>query len=289
MQAKRASIRPVKASLSLSSAELNEFATFFYGHTGIKFADAKMSMLQTQVSNKFGQLGFTSFREAMEHLKSPRGAVQLQEVVNALTINETYFYREKYQFDVLAKQLLPERTQSMRSGGKLKIWCLPCSTGEEPYSVAIYLRENWPGFHIYNVEICGSDIDTEVLKTAVRGQYNSRSLSRMPKELHTKYFKPTSDGSRFALNRDVADTVKFNQINLLDRRMTSTMSGMDVIFCRNVLIYLDDTARRTAVKNLYDNLKPGGCLMLGHAESMSWLSTMFNVERKGGAVLYRKK
>lgn len=289
MQPKRASIRPERVSLSLSNAELNEFAGFFYNHTGIKFAETKFPILQTQVSNKLGQLGFTNFREALEHLRSPRGAVQLQEVVNTLTINETYFYREKYQFDVLATTLLPEMTKSVRSGGKVRIWSLPCSTGEEPYSIAIYLRENWPGMHIYNVEICGSDIDTEVLKTSVRAQYNARSLSRMPKELHTKYFKPTADGARFALNRDIADSVKFNQINLLDRRMTSTMSGMDVIFCRNVLIYLDDAARRSTVKNLYDNLKPGGYLMLGHAESMSWLSTMFSVERKGGAVLYKKK
>ena len=289
MQPKRASMRPERVSLSLSTAELNEFAGFFYNHTGIKFAETKFPLLQTQVSNKLGQLGFTNFREALEHLRSPHGAVHLQEVVNALTINETYFYREKYQFDVLAKTLLPEMTQSVRSGGKVRIWSLPCSTGEEPYSIAIYLRENWPGMHIYNVEVCGSDIDTEVLKTSVRAQYNARSLSRMPKELHTKYFKPTADGARFALNRDIADSVKFNQINLLDRRMTSTMSGMDVIFCRNVLIYLDDAARRSAVKNLYDNLKPGGYLMLGHAESMSWLSTMFSVERKGGAVLYKKK
>lgn len=277
-----------RRSFRLSQPELIEFAAFFYDHTGISFAESKYGLLQTQVSSIFTKLGYETFKDALANLKSPRGAPDLQQVVNALTINETYFYREKYQFDTLAGTLLPELTSSTPKGGRVRIWCLPCSTGEEPYSVGIYLRENWPGWHIYNTKIFGSDIDTNVLKTAVKAQYTTRALSRMPKPLHTKYFKPTSCGTRFALNRDVADNVTFNQCNLLDRRMTSTMNNMDVIFCRNVLIYLDDAARKNAVRNLYDSLRLGGCLLLGHSESMSWMSEMFRVERKGGSVIYRK-
>lgn len=280
--------RAPRKVLKLTQPELLEFAAFFYDHTGIAFAESKHGLLQTQVSGVFNKLGYETFTEALTTLKSARGATDLQQVVNALTINETYFYREKYQFDALANTILPELTASAPRGGRVRIWCLPCATGEEPYSVAIYLRENWPGWNTYSTSIFGSDIDTNVLKTAQKAQYSVRALSRMPKPLHAKYFKASSCGTRFSLNRDVADSVTFNQINLTDRKMTSTMNNMDVIFCRNVLIYLDDKARRSAVKNLYDSLKHGGCLLLGHAESMSWMSDLFKIERKGGSVIYRK-
>ena len=279
-------LRPVRKSLKLTQPELKTFADFFYRHTGISFSESKYGLLQTQISGVLGKQGFETFEEAMAQLQSPRGAPQLQEVVNALTINETYFYREKYQFEALAQTLLPGLTGSRQRGSKIRIWCLPCSTGEEPYSISIFLRENWPGWHIFDTEIFGSDIDTNVLKTAVRAQYNQRAVSRMPKELHTRYFQ--TDKGVFALKRDVADTVKFNQINLLDRKMTSTMHNMDVIFCRNVLIYLDDDARKTAIKNLYDSLRSGGYLLLGHSETMSWMSSMFTIERLGGSAAYKK-
>lgn len=280
--------RTTRNTFKLSETEAREFADFFYRHTGIAFAETKFGLLQTQVSHALKRMGYETFTDAMASLKSPRGTPHLQEIVNALTINETYFYREKYQFEALAEALLPQMTSSSPRGSQVRIWSLPCSTGEEPYSISIFLRENWPGWHIFRTQIFGSDIDTNVLKTAVRGHYTARAISRMPKELHTRYFKEQPCGTRFALNREVADNVTFNQVNLTDRKMTSTMQGMDVIFCRNVLIYLDDAARRTAVKNLYDCLKPGGCLLLGHSETMSWMSSIFKVERLGGSVVYRK-
>ena len=280
--------RPARSTLKLSEPELKQFADFFYQHTGISFTEAKFGILGTQISNALKRLGYTSFPEAFSVLKSAKGATHLQEIVNALTINETYFYREKYQFETLAKTVLPQLTASAPRGSRVRIWSLPCSTGEEPYSISIYLRENWPGWHIFNTKIFGSDIDTNVLKAAVRAQYNQRAVSRLPEALHSQYFRPLPCGTQFALDREVADSVTFNQINLLDRKMTSTMMGMDVIFCRNVLIYLDDTARKSAIRNLYDCLKPNGCMMLGHSEAMTWMSNMFQVERLGGSVVYRK-
>lgn len=282
----RHSIRPTRRSLKLSPAELRTFADFFYMHTGIAFPEAKFGLLQTQVSGVLAKLGYETFEDALSQLKSPRGAPQLQEVVNALTINETYFYREKYQFEALAQTLLPNLTGSRSRGSKVRIWSLPCSTGEEPYSISIFLRENWSGWSGFSTEILGSDIDTNVLKTAGKAKYSQRAVSRMPKELHSKYFDV--DKGVFSLKRTITDSVTFNQVNLLDKKMTATMRNMDVIFCRNVLIYLDDDARKTAVKNLYDCLRPGGYLLLGHSETMTWMSNMFTIERLGGCVVYKR-
>lgn len=275
--------------LVLSISDMLEFACFFHEKTGITHAENKLPLLRTQLTATLSRMGFSSMGEALRHLNSPKGSVDLQTVVNSLTINETYFYREEYQFDLLARSLLPEMTKTIRRGSKVRIWSLPCSTGEEPYSISIYLRENWPGFHIFDVDIFGSDIDTEVLKRALHAQYSQRALSRMPKPLHSRYFRPSACGSRFALNREIANSVTFNQVNLVERSMMASMMRMDVIFCRNLLIYLDDAARRIAVNNLHDCLKPGGCLLLGHSETMPWLASMFSVEREGGAVIYRKR
>jgi chemotaxis protein methyltransferase CheR len=280
---------PPEPALRISDTDVKQFAGFFYQHTGIAFAEAKHGMLRTQVTNALTRLGYKTFADAFSVLRSPSGATHLQEVINALTINETYFYREKYQFETLVEMILPKLTATAPRGSRLRIWSLPCSTGEEPYSISIYLRENWPGWHIFNTNIFGSDIDTNVLKSAVRAQYNQRAIARMPEELHSRYFKAQPCGTRFSLTRDVADGVVFNQVNLLERRMMATMHSMDVIFCRNVLIYLDEPARKAAVKNLYDCLKPNGCLLLGHSETMAWMSGMFDIERHGGSVVYRKR
>ena len=286
--ARRAPLTPGRA-LRISDVDIRQFAEFFYDQTGIAFTEAKYGMLRTQVTNALTQLGYKTYAEGFNALRTPTGAPHLQQVINALTINETYFYREKYQFETLVDTILPKLTATAPRGSRVRIWSLPCSTGEEPYSISIYLRENWPGWHIFNTNIFGSDIDTNVLKAAVRAQYNQRAIARMPEELHSRYFKAQPCGTRFALTREVADTVVFSQANLLDRRMMMTMHRMDVIFCRNVLIYLDEPARKTAVRNLYDCLKPDGCLLLGHSETMAWMSGMFDVERHGASVVYRKR
>jgi chemotaxis protein methyltransferase CheR len=164
---------------------------------------------------------------------------------------------------------------------------LPCATGEEPYSIAIWLLENWPQVDAYEVEIIGSDIDTRTLEAAREGVFGSRAMMRMPPDLLERYFVAEGEG-RWRIIEELRNSIRFTQVNLVDRPETVTQGKFDIIFCRNVLIYFDDASRREAAENLYDRLNPGGFVCLGHSESMSRISPLFEVYRCTDAIVYRK-
>jgi chemotaxis protein methyltransferase CheR len=195
-----------------------------------------------------------------------------ERLINAFTVNETYFYREEHQLACLSRSLLPDLITTRRPGDKIRIWSAPCSTGEEAYSIAIWLLENWRMVDAYNVEIIGSDIDTRVLEAAHHGLYGERALSRLPPEVIEAYFEPAHRHRRQIIN-DLRESVIFTQANLVDGPSLAAQGTFDVIFCRNVLIYFDDESRLVAARNLYDRLAPGGYLCLGHTESMTGSAT----------------
>ncbi len=172
-------------------------------------------------------------------------------------------------------------------GDAMRIWSVPCSTGEEPYSIAMWLLENWPQVDSHDVEIVGSDIDTAVLSAAREGVFGARALMRLTPDLVEKYFVPAGQ-DRWQILDDLRGSVRFTAANLVERAETRAHGLFDVIFCRNVLIYFDDTSRRLAAENLYENLAPGGFICLGHAESMSRISPLFEVCRFADAIVYRR-
>jgi chemotaxis protein methyltransferase CheR len=211
----------------------------------------------------------------------------MQHLVNVMTVNETYFFREAYQFDCLVRHMLDEVAATRKAGSRIRIWSVPSSTGEEPYSIAIYLLERWPLINSYEVEIMSSDIDTQVLNAAQRGVYSDRSVGNLPKPYLAKYFTKIKEGE-WKLSRDVTDAVEFSRVNLSDLNETRRFRDIDVIFCRNLLIYFDDVSRRIAAEAMYDALRPGGFICLGHSESMSRISSLFNVRRFPDALVYQK-
>jgi chemotaxis protein methyltransferase CheR len=174
-----------------------------------------------------------------------------------------------------------------RPGDKIRIWSAPCSTGEEAYSIAIWLLENWRMVDAYNVEIIGSDIDTRVLEAAHHGLYGERALSRLPADVIEAYFDHPHRHRRQIIN-DLRESVTFTQANLVDGASLASQGVFDVIFCRNVLIYFDDESRLVAARNLYDRLAPGGYLCLGHTESMARISDRFLVRRFEDAIVYQR-
>ena len=164
---------------------------------------------------------------------------------------------------------------------------MPCSTGEEPYSIAIYLLENWPAVDDYDIEIIASDIDTNVLRIARDGIYDVRSLHRLDRALIQRYF--VSAGTKgFRLIDAVRQSVSFIRLNASDPNEMRQISNVDVIFCRNMLIYFDDLSRRQTVELLYDSLQQGGFLCLGHSESMSRISSLFAFRKFPQAIVYQK-
>jgi chemotaxis protein methyltransferase CheR len=164
---------------------------------------------------------------------------------------------------------------------------VPCSTGEEPYSIAMWLLETWPQVDAYDIEIIGSDIDTRVLQAAEAGIFGKRALMRLSPELVAKYFVRL-DEDRWQILEDLRGSVRFSQVNLIEAAETRAQGQFDVIFCRNVLIYFDEASRRLAAENLYENLAPGGFICLGHTESMSRISPLFEVRRFADAIVYQR-
>jgi len=270
----------------VTEEEFRRLCEFLYRRTGMVFTEAKRYYVQRRVTDRMAATGAGTFASYFARLRGDiRGEVE--QFINAFTVNETYFYREDHQLRCLTADILPERLQHKRRGEAVRIWSVPCSTGEEPYSIAMWLLENWPQVDTYDVEIVGSDIDTRALRAAEQGVFGKRALMRLSPELIAKYFRAL-DEDRWSLIDDLRDSVRFTPVNLVAPAETRPHGRFDVIFCRNVLIYFDDASRRVAAENLYENLAPGGIICLGHTESMSRISPLFEVKRYADAIVYQR-
>jgi chemotaxis protein methyltransferase CheR len=250
------------------------------------FTEAKRYYVERRVVDRMVATGAGSFAGYFARLRTDVER-EIELFINAFTVNETYFYREDHQLQCLTTNLLDERIVSKKKGDALRIWCAPCSTGEEPYSVAIWLLENWPRVDQYEIEILGSDIDTEALQACGQGIFGKRALMRLPQGLIDKYFEDLGN-ERWRIHEELRQSVQFSRVNIVEPEETRQHGRFDVIFCRNVLIYFDDASRRVAAENLFENLLPGGFICLGHTESMSRISPLFEVRRFADAIVYQR-
>jgi chemotaxis protein methyltransferase CheR len=271
---------------ALSEDEFRRLCEFVYRRTGMIFTEAKRYYVERRVFERMQSTGSGSFASYFARLRTDTGG-EIEQFINAFTVNETYFYREDHQLKCLTTDLLEERAKTRPAGEPIRIWCAPCSTGEEPYSVAIWLLENWPRVDSYEIEIIGSDIDTRALTSARDGVYGRRALMRLTPALVDKYFTQLGE-EQWQILDELRSSVHFTAVNIVESAETRTHGKFDVIFCRNVLIYFDDTSRRTAAENLYENLMPGGFICLGHTESMSRISPLFEVRRFSDAIVYQR-
>lgn len=271
---------------AVTEEEFSRLSEFLYRRTGMVFTESKRYYVQRRVSDRMLATGATSFASYFARLRSDV-AGEIEQFVNAFTVNETYFYREEHQLHCLTTDLLAERTRNRSRSHTIRIWSVPCSTGEEPYSIAIWLLENWPQVDAYDIEIIGSDIDTHVLQAAGAGVFGKRALMRLTPDLVDRYFTALDD-ERWQVLDDLRQSVRFTPVNLIEPAETRPHGQFDVIFCRNVLIYFDDASRRIAAENLYENLAPGGFICLGHTESMSRISPLFEVRRFADAIVYQR-
>jgi chemotaxis protein methyltransferase CheR len=252
----------------------------------MSFTENKRYYVERRIAERMVVTGGTSFASYFARLRMDLEG-EIEHFVNAFTVNETYFYREDHQLRCLTTDLLAERVRAKDPTRSIRIWSVPCSTGEEPYSIAIWLLENWPLVDKYDIEIVASDIDTEVLEKARAGIFGKRALMRLSPHLVASYFTQEGPDSWRILD-DLRESVRFSRVNIVQAAETSANGRFDVIFCRNVLIYFDDVSRRVAAENLYENLEPGGYICLGHTESMSRISPLFEVQRFADAIVYRR-
>jgi len=250
------------------------------------FTEAKRYYVERRVSERMTATRSGSFASYFARLRTDMQG-EIEQFINAFTVNETYFYREEHQLQCLTTDLLAERVHEKKPGDSIRIWSVPCSTGEEPYSLAMWLLENWALVDDYDIEIVGSDIDTAVLQLAREGVFGKRALMRLSPALIEKYFtQPSAD--KWQIIEDLRASVQFSPVNIVEPSQTQPHRQFDVIFCRNVLIYFDDASRRMAAENLFENLLPGGFICLGHTESMSRISPLFEVRRFADAIVYQR-
>jgi chemotaxis protein methyltransferase CheR len=283
MNASSAHSKPAPA---ITGEDFLKFKEFFYRKTGINFEPAKRYFVDKRLVERIEATGTENFRGYFTLLRFQPSGEELQQLTNLMTVNETYFLREEYQFKCLVNSILPEIIQRKKDRDPIRIWCIPSSSGEEPYSVAMYLQETWPAIEDWNVEIISSDIDTNILRRARTGCYTIRSVQHLPALWLEKYFSGVHGD--YQLCDDLRQAVEFTRVNLSEPADTYRYRNFDVIFCRNLLIYFDDLSRKAAAETFYEALNPGGYICLGHSESMSRISPLFKVCKFPEAIVYRK-
>lgn len=274
------------AQIIIDSEEFCKFREYFYRKTGINFESTKRYFVDKRLVERIEATGSETFRSYFAMMRFQASGEELQLLTNLMTVNETYFMREEYQFQCMVDSILPNIIKLKTDKEPVRIWSIPSSSGEEPYSIAIYLLERWPGIKTWDVEIISSDIDTSMIQKARAGRFSIRSVQFMPALWLRKYFKRVDDD--YQICDDIRQAVEFTRVNLTELNDTRAYRNFDIIFCRNLLIYFDDVSRKTASETFFDALNPGGFICLGHSESMSRMSSLYNVRKFTEAIVYQK-
>jgi len=273
----------------ISVDDFNDLTAFIYKKSGIKFEDKKRYFINKRLQKRLEDMGMLSVREYLRFLKFKDDGEEFQSLMNLLTVNETYFFREFGTLEAFAEYGLQEiAEEKLKKGDKtLRIWSAGCSTGEEPYTLAIIVRELLDNVDDWDIEIVATDIDEVVLGKAQDALYDDRSVKDVPDEYYRKYFD-SSRGCHIPTSQ-IRDMVTFEHLNLMDRVTMRKKRSFDFVFCRNVLIYFDDVSRKQVVDHFYISLNKGGYIFLGHSESVGRITTAFSMKRLGSNVAYFKR
>jgi len=261
---------------------------FIHGYCGIFFDDASKFLLERRLSRRLEQHRLKTFEEYYHFLRYDRKREEeLTILVDNLTTNETYFFRENPQLRAFAEEILPELREVLTDRKILRIWSAGCSTGEEPYTIAMLLLESGDWWRNWQVEILGSDINQRVLHTARKGVYKKSAHRVTNPEMLAKYFVEEDKGDYRIVDK-VKELVSFSSVNLLDPAKTSLISNMDIIFCRNVIIYFDKEVKKKVIESFSNKLRDGGYLLLGHSESLINISNAFVLRTLKNDMVYQK-
>lgn len=255
-------------------------------HCGITLSINSGFFLERRLGARLEALGLPSYLDYYQYLRyDPAGAREMEELVERITTHETYFFREQYQLDAFSEEILPELARRFERQQRIHVWSAGCSTGEEVYTIAMLLLESGL-FKGWNIRVSGSDISSKVIATARAAVYGENSFRTTPPQMRRKYFMET--GGRWTVRDDVRQLCLFGQLNLTSTERFRVFGTQDVIFCRNVLMYLSQEARHRVVEAFYDCLSPGGFLLLGHSESLLNVTTRFDLAHLQKDLVYRK-
>ncbi len=257
-----------------------------YKRSGMYFADSSKYLLQKRLSPRARELNFDSFQKYFYFLQyDPRADAEYDQIYDLVTTNETYFFREPAQLTAFIDEIIPELLLK-KQVKKIRIWSAGCSSGEEPYSIAMLLEEA-KFFDHGTFEIFASDINQQVLAKARKGSYRESAFRATDPALREKYFSRENELS-WRIRDEIRNRVQFGRLNLYDENRVALLGHLDIVFCRNVIIYFDDASKKVVVNNFYNRLIEGGYLLLGHSESLISLSTQFKLKHLKNDMVYQK-
>jgi chemotaxis protein methyltransferase CheR len=267
-------------SAELSSAQFKKISQLVYSIAGIDMTPGKKALVKSRLMKRLRKLEMNNFDEYLNYIKSSQGSSERGLMVDALTTNKTSFFRENAHFTYMAENILPSLKKK-----RVRMWCAACSSGEEPYTMSIVLNEKMPNISSRDVRILATDISYDMLSKAQRAVYTTSRVNGLPSSVIKKYFDLTTDNGRhvYKVKKTVRRLVHLAWLNLME---PWPMKGpLDIIFCRNVMIYFDTKTKQRLIDRFWDILAPGGYLFVGHSEGLSGISHRFESVRPAA---YRK-
>lgn len=258
--------------------------------SGIALPSIRRLNLEQAIGRALETCGYSEPMDLYDHLRSVPGHTDLESFISSLTVGETYFFRNTPQFEALEKHVLPELIQERSHERRLRIWSAGCSSGEEPYSLAMLLERMLPEIDSWNISILATDINRDALVKASRARYRSWSFRGVPAEIQARYF--IARGDELELDVRLRQMVRFEYLNLTEDSYPSLVTNtneMDLIVCRNVLIYFRDATARSVIARLHRCMADDGWLFLGHSEPSYWLSDRFSPHSFDGAIGYHRR
>jgi chemotaxis protein methyltransferase CheR len=284
-------------TFSISDNSFNILRNIIYDYSGIYFQDNKKYLLESRLQKRIKYLNLNSFEDYIKlfHHNSVNGE-EHKYLMEAVTINETFFFRNQSQLDVMVKYLIPEIIDLKRKSGSktFRIWSAASSSGEEPYSIGMVLKEfvisKYPDFQF---TIIASDINKAMIETAKKGAYREYSIRNAPPYYIKKYFYrndrfPQNNGEFYHIDESIKQMVDFKIANLYDEKDLIALRNFDLIFCLNVLIYFDTKSKMKVVSNLYNSLNKGGYLFIGPSENLHGISKAFKLQSFAQSIVYKK-
>jgi chemotaxis protein methyltransferase CheR len=278
-------------SQPMTSQEFLGMRDFIYAQTGIFFNESKQYFLENRLQRRLGDLGMRSYRDYLDLLQGPRGREELKQLFIEITTNETSFWRNPPQIEAFQKMVLPEAVKLAKERGanRFRIWSAACSSGEEPYTLAMICHEaKETVLKGMSTEIVATDISEKVLGQAREGSYGSYTLRNLtPVQLKTHFTQTGPDA--FEVKPELKQLVSLKHFNLVDWPGYKSLGPFDVIFCRNVLIYFDEAVKGKVLKGFHEQLHPKSYLLVGHSESIHSFNTGFELLHFSKAMGYRKR
>jgi chemotaxis protein methyltransferase CheR len=271
------------ADFQLTEAEFDRIRELVREHTGISLSDAKRQLVYGRLSRRLRALKMSAFREYIELLEQGEPD-ELEEFINAVTTNLTSFFREPHHFEYLAQELLPKLVAKDSGARRLRLWCCAASTGEEPYSISMVLREAQSLLNGWDVKLLATDLDSKVLATGAAGVYGEDRFQNMGQRRLENWFDTVeSAAKRYSAVKELRSLITFKQLNLMHEW---PMKGpFDAIFCRNVIIYFDKATQGALFERMAKLQRPGDHLFLGHSESLYRVSDKYDLI---GKTIYRR-